>query len=454
MRQVAVIDIGKTNAKLLLVDLLTGTETVVARRPNLVSSAGLYPHFDIEGLWAFLLDALCDAGRAAAVDAISITTHGAAAVLVDGDGQLALPMLDYEHPGPDDLSAAYDAIRPPFAETGAPRLPMGLNLGAQVFWQAQRFPEAFARTRHILTYPQYWAWRLTGVAASEATSLGCHTDLWQPYAGAFSSLVARMGWQGLFPPLRAAADVLGPLRPEVARQTGLPEGLPVLCGIHDSNASLVPWLGGAEPRAILSTGTWMIVMALDGDRVDLDPARDVLVNVNAKGQPVPTARFMAGREFEEILGDRPVTVSAAAEEEVLDRQIMALPSLHPATGPFPGQSFAWAPGEPQDDATRTAAASFYIALMGAECLSLIGAAGETVVEGPLGRNRAFARMLATATGRPVLVAGEGAGTGLGAALLAGPILAPRPAPARILPETDPRWRAYAAKWRAAVAVRP
>ena len=92
--------------------------------------------------------------------------------------------------------------------------------------------------------------------------------------------------------------------------------------------------------------------------------------------------------------------------------------------------------------------------MGAECLSLIGAAGETVVEGPLGRNRAFARMLATATGRPVLVAGEGAGTGLGAAMLAGPILAPRPAPARILPESDPRWRAYAAKWRAAVAVRP
>lgn len=454
MRQVAVIDIGKTNAKLLRVDLQTGTETAVARRPNEVSAVGPYPHFDIDGLWAFLLDSLREAGRQGVVDAISITTHGAAAALVDDAGQLALPVLDYEHPAPNDLAADYEARRPPFAETGAPRLPMGLNLGAQLFWQAKRFPEAFAQTRHILTYPQYWAFRLTGVAASEATSLGCHTDLWQPFAGTFSSLVSSMGWQDLFPPLRPAAEVLGGLLPEVARQTGLPEGLPVLCGIHDSNASLVPWLGRAEPRAILSTGTWMIVMALDGDRVDLDPARDVLVNVNAKGQPVPTARFMAGREFEEILGDRPVTVSAAAEEDVLDRQIMALPSLHPTTGPFPGQSFAWAPGEPQDDATRTAAASFYVALMGAECLSLIGAAGETVVEGPLGRNRAFARMLAAATGRPVLVAGEGAGTGLGAALLAGPILAPRPAPARILPETDPRWRAYAAAWLAAVAVRP
>jgi L-fuculokinase len=33
-------------------------------------------------------------------------------------------------------------------------------------------------------YPQYWAWRLCGAAASEATSLGCHTDLWHPVAPA------------------------------------------------------------------------------------------------------------------------------------------------------------------------------------------------------------------------------------------------------------------------------
>ena len=26
-------------------------------------------------------------------------------------------------------------VRPPFAETGTPRLPVGLNLGAQLFWQ-------------------------------------------------------------------------------------------------------------------------------------------------------------------------------------------------------------------------------------------------------------------------------------------------------------------------------
>lgn len=449
MRHIAVIDIGKTNAKLLCVDLVTGAETTIARAPNAPRKDGPYPHHDHQALWQFLLGALRDLAGRHPVDAISITTHGAAAALVDAGGDLALPILDYEHDGPDSLAAAYEAVRPPFAETGAPRLPVGLNLGAQLFWQARAFPEAFARTAHILTLPQYWAFRLTGVAASEATSLGCHTDLWNPYAGRFSSLVGRMGWQGLFPPVRPAADVLGPILPAIAEATGLPATTPVLCGIHDSNASLVPWLAGSEPRAVLSTGTWMIVMALRGEPVTLDPARDTLLNVNALGQPVPTARFMSGREYEEIVGTAPP--EGADESGVLAARIMAFPSLHPDTGPFPGQRFAWS-HEPHGPA-RTVAASFYVALMGAACLSLIGAQGEIVVEGPLARNHSFARMLATATGRPVLLAGEGAGTGLGAALLAGPTRSAAKGRVTVEPQTGQDWLAYVQDWRNAVAAR-
>ncbi|MCB6180063.1 FGGY-family carbohydrate kinase [Rhodobacter sp. Har01] len=453
MRHIAVIDIGKTNAKVLRVDLATGSETVTARRPNAVLAGGPYPHFDLPALWSFVREGLRDLGRDGPVDAISITTHGAAAALVAGDGDLALPVLDYEHDGPDALAGAYDALRPAFPETGSPRLPLGLNLGSQLYWLSERFPDGFARARHILTLPQYWAFRLTGVAASEATSLGCHTDLWAPWTGEFSSLVDRMGWRGLFPPLRPAATRLGPILPDIATATGLPTDTPVLCGIHDSNASLLPYLGREGALSVLSTGTWMIAMALGGVTAPLDPTRDVLVNVNAKGQPTPTARAMAGREFDEVTKGRMVTPTPQEERAVLGRPTLALPSHHPDTGPFPGQDFAWVPGEPETDGERTAAASFQAALTGAECLRLIGAAGPTYVEGPFGANRAFARMLATATGRPVIATGQGAGTGLGAALLAGPLHSARPDPAPVLPEADPLWRAYAARWRAEVAAR-
>lgn len=448
MRRIAVLDIGKTNAKVLVVDLASGAETVLARVPNAVRRDAPYPHHDVDALWAFALDGL-RAASGLGVDAVSITTHGASAVLVDAAGGLALPMLDYEHDGPESLAADYEAVRPGFAETGSPRLPAGLNLGAQLFWLSRTFPAEFARVRQVLTLPQYWAFRLSGAAASEATSLGCHTDLWNPWEGRFSSLVSRMGWKRLFPEVRKPADALGPVLPGVAAATGLPVGTPVLCGIHDSNASLVPHLGKA-PCGVISTGTWMIVMALGGRVVELEAARDVLVNVSALGQPVPTARFMGGREMEAIMGGRIVEPSDADLRAVLAGRVMAMPSLHPATGPFPGKRFGWVGGEPEGGA-RMAAASFYAALMGAECLSLVGAEGPVIVEGSFGGNLAFLRMLATATGRVVRGSGAGAGTGLGAALLAGPLAVKATPAVEVLPERGSLWTGYVAAWREAVA---
>ncbi|RWX57954.1 carbohydrate kinase, partial [Mesorhizobium sp. M4B.F.Ca.ET.089.01.1.1] len=128
---------------------------------------GPYPQHDIECLWTFILDSLAELHREQRIDAISITTHGATAVLVDAGGGLALPVLDYEFSGPDEFAEDYDLIRPPFVETGTPRLPAGLNIGAQLFWQQRRFPAEFAKAAAIVMYPQYWALRLTGVAVNE-----------------------------------------------------------------------------------------------------------------------------------------------------------------------------------------------------------------------------------------------------------------------------------------------
>ena len=188
-RHNAVIDIGKTNAKLALVDLAARAEIAVSTRPNRVIPGPPWPHFDTEGHWQFILAGLRDLHARHGVDAISVTTHGASGVLLDAKGGLAAPVLDYEHTGPDGRTAAYDALRPDFALTGSPRLPMGLNLGAQLHYQKTAFPELFGKVATILTYPQYWADRLTGIAANERTSLGCHTDLWLPFEERYSDLV-------------------------------------------------------------------------------------------------------------------------------------------------------------------------------------------------------------------------------------------------------------------------
>jgi len=416
--KVAVLDIGKTNVKAVIVDVEEGRELAARTKPNAVLTDGPYPHFDVDGTFAFFLEALRDLYAELGFEAISVTAHGASGALLGEDG-LTLPVLDYEFRYPAEIEAAYDAIRPPFAETFSPRLPGGLNLGAQLHYQKTAFPEAFSRVRSIVTYPQYWGWRLTGVAATDVTSLGCHTDLWQPRAGQLSSLVDRLGIAGRLAPVRKPSDRLGYVTPDIARAIGLAGPIPVSCGIHDSNASLLPHLLRREaPFAVVSTGTWVVLFAVGGDLQHLDPERDTLANVDALGRAVPSARFMGGREFEILTGGqgRP---TADAIARVVEEGILFTPGVVPGCGPYPHAEHRVVNASGELDANEThVAASLYAALMTRTCLNLTGAAGPVVVEGPFAGNGLYTEALAKATGRPVVAVGGSTGTCVGAALLA------------------------------------
>jgi sugar (pentulose or hexulose) kinase len=448
-----VLDIGKTNAKLALIDA-TGHVLAEQRRANVVLNDGPYPHLDTEGIWNWMLDVCRGFAQLAEVSAIVPVTHGATAALVSASG-LALPVLDYEAqlPGVD-----YDALRPAYTETWSPSLPAGLNLGRQLAWLAQRFPNDFARTRHILMYPQYWAWRLSGAATSEVTSLGCHTDLWDPLRQDYSSLVDRMGWKSLMPPLTRAWDSLGSLRPEVASATGLPAHCQVLCGIHDSNASLLRYLNQArigdmlDTRTVLSTGTWMIAAAF-GARLDgLCESADMLANTNALGQPVACMRFMGGREFGAIAGPDPQACTEVDLARLLARGTLALPCFAETGGPFAGSSGRIAGPEPATAAERYALATLYCVLVTDYCLDALGASGPIAVEGSFTANPWFGALLAAL--RPqqaVSYSDDASGTTCGGWLLRYRDGVPPGASTRIEALDLPGLHAYRQRWLEALS---
>lgn len=450
LRHIAVIDVGKTNAKLVLFDAVDGREVERLSVANTVMPGPPYLHYDLDRLWRFILDGLQKLAAAHGVDAISITTHGATAVLMAGD-TIALPVLDYEHAGPERLREDYDKLRAGFAETFSPPLPVGLNLGAQLFFQHETEPAAFAAVTDILMYPQYWALRLTGIKASEVTSLGVHTDLWAPKRHDFSALVDAMGWRKLFPPLRLARSVVGPVSAAVAEITGLDPQTPVATGIHDSNASLLPYLLAAKQRlSVVSSGTWTIVMSPGAETDRLDERRDCLANVDVFGRPVPTARFMGGREFAVLMAGIEAPIPDDADiGHVLDKDVMVLPGFVGAVGPFPRAKGTWinAP-EGLTPARRLAAVSLYLALMTATALDLCGCGDDIMLEGPLAHNELFARALSALTGKRVRPSHEGTGTALGAAMLfdaVPPDIVRLSEP--VTPLEHPGLASYARRWR-------
>ncbi|MDK4712486.1 FGGY-family carbohydrate kinase [Rhizobium sp. CNPSo 4039] len=452
-RHIAVIDIGKTNAKVVVLDAGTGAEIAAIRTANSVLKSGPYPHYDIESLWRFIIEALKGFAATPGFDAISITTHGASAVMLSADGSLALPVLDYEHGYPQAVQDAYAQVRPAFAETFSPRLSGGLNVGAQIHYLKITFPADFARVATILTYPQYWTFRLTGVAANEVTSLGCHTDLWNPTTQNYSSLVDALGIRGLMAPVRSAFEALGPVLPALSEEIGLTKSVPAYCGIHDSNASLLPHLVENEaPFAVVSTGTWVISFGVGGDLDHLDPARDTLANIDAYGRAVPSSRFMGGREFEILAAEIGIASHEAIEaalEPVIEKGLMLLPNVVDGSGPFPGQTRRWIGDISVSKAERLAAVSLYLALMTEACLDLIGAKGPVFVEGPFALNRPYLTALSALTSTDVIALASSTGTSQGAALLAGirPISAADSPPVRA---ELPGLARYRQSWREAM----
>jgi sugar (pentulose or hexulose) kinase len=447
---VAVLDVGKTHAKLSLIGA-DGALLAARSRANAVVVADGRPALDARGIEAWAIAALKDLAGLAKIVAVVPVAHGATAALVAGD-ELIAPVLDYEAEPPAAIAASYAAERDPFEATLSPPLPQGLNLGLQLFWQEALYPDTWPGKARALLWPQYWAWRLCGERAAEATSLGCHTDLWRPYEAGYSALAKRHGWDEQLGPIRLASAVLGTVRPELAQATGLSADCRVLCGLHDNNASLSAARGFAEMAGgaftLVSTGTWFVSFQSGGGGPKAyDPARDTLANVDVEGRPVPSARFMGGREYAAILGDdMGATASLAAAAALVEASVRTRPAFA-SGGPFPGLTGAVI-GAPQTPAQRAALASLHLALMSDVELDLVAAEGPIVIEGRFAEDLVFPAALASLRrGSAVYACPDGGdAVALGAARLVWPALRPS-APLRRIHPAPFDLTAYAKAWR-------
>ena len=400
-----VLDVGKTLAKSTLWDE-SGNCIAHRSRPNRrPGDRGGPRRLDVGGIEAWLEITLKEFASLGPVGAIIPVAHGAGAAIIR-DGRLPCAPIDYEWAGCSLDRATYNKVRDPFSATGSPALPAGLNLGMQLHWlESSRSSDS--RSGTIVPWAQYWSWLLSGVAVSEVTSLGCHTDLWRPIERRPSDLATDRGWAERLAPVRPASDVLGTLTPKWAKRTGLSARVEVYCGLHDSNAALLaarshPELQGRD-ATVLSTGTWFIAMRTpakgESEVPELQETRDCLVNVDVTGAPVPSSRFMGGRELELLIGTPASYNDAQPGEkiqrtralEAVERGEVILPSAVRGVGPFPN-AVQRSTGRLGLDVT--AIAHLYAALVADVSLDLIGSRDTLLIDGRFSRVPVFVQALA------------------------------------------------------------
>jgi hypothetical protein len=140
----------------------------------------------------------------------------------------------------------------------------------------------------------------------------------------------------------------------------------------------------------------------DVDLRELSETRDCLVNVDAYGSPIPSARFMGGRELEILCGIDTRKDDKELEQLQLFRAVpaivssgaRALPTFTPGVGPFPKGRGRWI-DMPADPIVRRAAVCVYLALVADASLDLIGARDRILVEGRFAQTGVFVAALAS-----------------------------------------------------------
>ncbi len=294
---IAVFDVGKTNKKLLLFD---ESLNIVFQDEKVFKGKADDDGFecdDIDRLLIWIKDSLARivSGEDYEIKAINFSTYGATIVYLDKDGNRTAPVYNYLKPMPGDTLKGfyekYGGVEEFSRKTASPALDM-LNSGLQIYWLKCKKPHYWGKTKYILHFPQYLSYILTGQIVSDYTSIGCHTALWDFDNWKYHKWLADENITLPEPVSNSRAFKY------IANGKQINVGI----GIHDSSASLVPYLeaGGDKEFILISSGTWAINMnPFSNDKLTADELRkDCLCYISVNQKQVKSSRLFLGHIHE------------------------------------------------------------------------------------------------------------------------------------------------------------
>ena len=303
---VLIFDIGKTNKKALVLDINGQMVASQAQKIETLVDEDGFPCENLPALTDWLLRTLDGylADSAYQVVAVNVSAYGATWVHTDASGHPLTPVYDYLKPIPAEWMERFYAQNGGketlCIATASPPLGM-LNAGVHLMWLKEYQPSVFESVKWSLQLPQYLSFLISGIAATERTSLGCHTALWNFRENDYHAWTGENDVQKKLPPIYATSSTETVTRHGQTFQCGV--------GIHDSSAALATFLEAVdEPFLLVSTGTWSITLnAFSEDNLTQeDLQNDCLNYLSYRGEQVRASRLFLGNEH-----DRQVAAMAA-----------------------------------------------------------------------------------------------------------------------------------------------
>lgn len=300
-KQIAILifDIGKTNKKILLFN----------QEYNLVYEASIqlaetidedgFACEDVHALTDWLKNSFDEILKNEKFDikAVNFSGYGASFVYLDKTGNIIAPLYNYLKPYTDHLKKqfynTYGGEKLIAQQTASPILG-SLNSGMQLYRLKYEKPELYNKTEYALHLPQYLSFIISKKVATDITSIGCHTMLWNFQKNNYHEWVYKEALNEKLAPVYNSNKTSSTIFNNKQIEVGI--------GLHDSSSALIPYLKTFnEPFILISTGTWCISLNPFNDSAltDYELNNDCLCYLSYEGKPVKASRLLAGYEHEQ-----------------------------------------------------------------------------------------------------------------------------------------------------------
>ena len=356
MLEIAIVmDCGSTNLRVIAVD--SGGNILASEGfPNKPSfQKGAKPGYlvwDIEDMWKKLSLAsrkvIAKIGKAG-IKAVTVTTFGADGAPVDKNGNLTYPVISWQCQRTTDCSGAiYRTISADEIYRITGYQVISFNTILKMMWLRKHVPQALEKAKYFMMTPGLLSYNLCSefsidpTIASTAMAMDIKKRRWSDrmlkMAGVDSSF---------FPRWVEPGEIIGRVTKKASMETGLLQDTPVVACGHDTQFALYG-SGAKRGEAILSTGTWEILMVRTDkckpDKTGFDGG--LIFECDAtKGYWNPQILMMASgvlewirrNFFAEIANQKNIyslMVSEAKKISPGSNGITVIPSFKPDTGPF------------------------------------------------------------------------------------------------------------------------
>ena len=258
------VDIGTSSSKAVLVGLDGVIVRSVTRAHSVSRPSPGHVEMDAAIWWdEFAGMARELAGEDTDIVAIGVSGMGPCVLLADEHGEPVRPAILYGVDTRatveiDELTVLLGADR--ILETCGSSL-TSQAVGPKLAWLHKHENETFSRARRLFMPSSWLAFRLTGEYVLDFHSASQSTPLFDA-----RSLDWHPEWAGLLarhislPSLRWPGDAAGTLTADAARETGLPEGIPVLTGTIDAWSEAISAGAHEVGDLMLMYGTTMFLI--------------------------------------------------------------------------------------------------------------------------------------------------------------------------------------------------